>query len=108
VPGDTGTYVKAEDNERDEEEKLTREGTNISLLASELTSEPEIETISEPTTRSPPRSNPNAKPTTNTSSTTNSLNTTDNNRQHFVTTDIFEPSIDSVDMGTEVSERVVQ
>jgi hypothetical protein len=87
---------------------VTREGTNSSLLDNELTSDPEIETTNEPETRSLPTSNRNANPTTDTSSTTNSLNTTDNNRQHFVTTDTFEPSINSVDMGTEVSEREVQ
>jgi hypothetical protein len=87
---------------------VTREGTNSSLLDNKLTSDAEIETTNEPETRSLPTSNRKANPTTDISSTTNSLNTTDNNLQHFVTTDTFEPSINSVDMGTEVSDREVQ
>jgi hypothetical protein len=91
----------------EEEEKVTKEGVNNSLLAIVLTSRPEMETVNNPTTLSP-TSTFNANPTTETSSTINPVSKIEISRQHFVTTDIFEPSIFSVCMGVNISEREVQ
>jgi hypothetical protein len=92
-----------------EGDKTTREGENISFLSPELVSDPKIVTVkTSPSFMDPPTSSVNANDSTDTSSMITLFNLTVRGRQHFVTTDIFERSIESVDIGTNDEEREVQ
>jgi hypothetical protein len=92
-----------------EGDKTTRDGENISFLSPELVSDPKMVTVkTSPSFMDPPTSSVNANASTNTSFTTTLFNLTVRGRQHFVTTDIFERSMESVDIGTNDEDRVVQ
>jgi hypothetical protein len=93
-----------------EGDKTMREGENISFLSPELISEPKISTVksSSSSLMLSTASNVNTNENTEISFTTTLFNLTVSGRQHFVTTDIFERSIESVDIGTNNEEREVQ
>jgi hypothetical protein len=92
-----------------EGDKTMREGENISFRSPELISDPEIVTVKRsPSLILPLVSNVKANDTTETSFTITLFNLMVKGRQHFVTTDTFVRSIESIDMGTKVEEREVQ
>jgi hypothetical protein len=92
-----------------EGDKTMREGENISFLSPELISDPKISTVkTSPSLMLLPTSNVKANDNTETSFTITLFNLTVRGRQHFVTTDTFERSMESVDIGTNVEEREVQ
>jgi hypothetical protein len=87
-----------------------REGENNSFLSPELISDPKIVTVksSSSSLMLSTTSNVNTNENTETSFTTTLFNLTVRGRQQFVTTDTFERSMESVDIGTNVEEREVQ
>jgi hypothetical protein len=93
-----------------EGDKTMREGENISVLSPELISDPKISTVksSSSSIMLSTTSNVNTNENTEISFTTTLFNLTVRGRQHFVTTDTFERSIESVDIGTNNEEREVQ
>jgi hypothetical protein len=92
-----------------EGDKTMREGENISFLSPELISDPKIDTVnSSSSLMLSPTSSVNANENTETSFTITLFNLTVRRRQHFVTTNIFERSMESVDIGTNDDAREVQ
>jgi hypothetical protein len=87
---------------------VIREGTNKFTFAEEMTSYPEREIVKESLIVSLPKLRLTANGRTDSLSTIGSFNFIDTHRQHFVRTDIFEASIDSVDIGIRLAESVAQ
>jgi hypothetical protein len=92
-----------------EGDKTTREGENISFLSPELISDPKISTVKTSSSLMlSPTSNVKANDNTDTSFTITLFSLMVTGRQQFVTTDTFERSMESVNIGTNVDEREVQ